>query len=149
MWTSFIGFMASGKTSITARLKESTSRPTVSTDQLVVQKTGMSIDDIFAKNGESAFRQLEMGILEDLDPHRNLVLDTGGGILENAGAAQILRSRGVVIWLDASWEDIRSRLAASKSGDRPLLKQLGWPGLESLYRRRRRLYAACRFPFGE
>lgn len=142
MWTSFIGFMASGKTTITARLKESTSRPTVSTDQLVVQKTGMSIDDIFAQKGEAAFRALEMGVLAELDARRNLVIDTGGGILENAGAVELLRERGVVIWLDASWEDVRGRLEASDSGERPLLKQLGWDGLETLYRSRRRLYAA-------
>jgi shikimate kinase len=142
MWTSFIGFMASGKTTLTARLRESTSRPTVSTDQLVVRKTGLSINEIFAREGEQAFRLLEMEILQDLDADRNLVVDTGGGLLESPESVSLLRDRGVVIWLDVPWDDIRARLRNSDDEERPLLKELGWPGLEHLYRRRRRLYAA-------
>lgn len=142
MWTSFIGFMASGKTTLTARLKESTSRPTVSTDQLVSKSAGLSIEEIFSDQGEAAFRAMEMQALEGLDARRNLVVDTGGGILENDGAVNFLRERGIVIWLDAPWDVVRARLGKSKSQDRPLLKQLGWFGLETLYRRRRRMYAA-------
>ncbi len=143
MWTSFIGFMASGKTCLAARLKESTNRPTVSTDQLVAHNAGLSINDIFIQKGEAAFRDLELGVLRELDMERNLVVDTGGGILENDGAVDILRQRGVVIWLDASWEDIRARLGRPNTTDRPLLQKLGWAALEKLYRHRRRQYASA------
>jgi shikimate kinase len=55
----------------------------------------------------------------------------------------LLRDRGVVIWLDASWDVIRSRLKAEPSPVRPLIGKLGWAGLEELFRRRRPLYAAA------
>lgn len=143
MWTSFIGFMASGKSSVTRHLQEATSRPAVSLDEAVVRRTGLSIDGIFAEEGEAAFRAHELAALRELDPDRPLVVDTGGGVVETPAAVELLRSRGVVIWLDAPWEVFRDRLRASAAAGRPLVIQLGWAGLEALFHRRRRLYAAA------
>ncbi|MFH2051634.1 MAG: shikimate kinase [bacterium] len=142
MWTSFIGFMGSGKSTIAGRLRVLSSRPLVAVDDLVSGSAGKAIPAIFAEDGEAAFREAEFRALQVLDPGRNLVVDTGGGILESPGAADLLRSRGVVIWLDAAWDNLRSRLE-DDPGDRPLVRDLGWDGLEALYRRRRRQYAAA------
>jgi len=49
----------------------------------------------------------------------------------------------VVIWLDAPWEILRRRLKDSDQASRPMIARLGWSGLEELFRRRRRLYAAA------
>ena len=143
MWTSFIGFMASGKSSLTRRLQTTTSRPAVFLDEAVVRQAGRSIPDIFASEGEEGFRERELAALEELDPARNLVLDTGGGIVQTPAAVDLLRDRGVVIWLDAPWDVVRARLKADPPGTRPLVGMLGWSGLEELYRSRRPLYAAA------
>lgn len=143
MWTSFVGFMACGKSTVTRQLQAATSRPAVSTDELVAAAAGASIAEIFATRGEPEFRRLELEALAGLGADRNLLVDTGGGVVETADAVALLRSRGVVIWLDAPWETVRHRLQAQDDGSRPLVDRLGWAGLEALHRRRRGLYAAA------
>jgi len=143
MWTSFIGFMASGKTSVTRRLQSVTSRPQASVDALIVQTTGLPISRLFDERGEPAFRQLELETLASLEAARPLLVDTGGGVVNTPAAVDLLRERGVVIWLDEPWITIRSRLDRSDPEERPLVRDLGWSGLEALFRRRRALYAAA------
>ncbi len=135
--------MASGKSKVTANLMASTSRPGVSVDDAVEEAHGRCIADIFESPGQTAFRQMELDVLEDLDPTRNLLVDTGGGIVETAAAVELLRAHGVVIWLDCPWEVVRARLRKAQSGQRPLADELGWAGLEELFHRRRPLYAAA------
>ncbi len=135
--------MASGKSTVAARLEASTQRPRVSIDQLVAEEAGESIASIFEGRGQPAFRQLELEALRSLDPGRNLLVDTGGGIVETPEAIALLRANGVVIWLDAAWESVRARLKAGPQGVRPLVEQLGWAGLDELFRRRRPLYATA------
>lgn len=142
MWTSFVGFMGSGKTTVADALQAATGRPVVHLDEAVAAGAGCSVADIFARDGEPAFRERELAALAGLDPGRNLVVDTGGGIVETPAAVALLRERGVLIWLDAPWETHRTRLKAAPE-DRPLVERLGWAGLEDLFRRRRRLYAAA------
>lgn len=135
--------MASGKSTLADRLEASTRRPRVSLDSLVEESQGESIAAIFAGRGQAAFRELELQTLAGLDPSRNLLVDTGGGIVETPAATALLRANGVVIWLDCAWEELRARLKGGKQGVRPLVEQLGWAGLEELFRRRRPLYAAA------
>ncbi|HPF71600.1 MAG TPA: shikimate kinase [Candidatus Krumholzibacteria bacterium] len=143
MWTSFVGFMGCGKSTVTRLLQAATSRPLVSLDAEVESRAGRPIRAIFAAEGEPAFRRMELDALASLDPERSLVVDTGGGVVETPEAVALLRARGVVIWIDAPWELLRHRLQQKDDGTRPLVAQLGWAGLESLHRRRRRLYAAA------
>ena len=144
MWTSFVGFMGSGKSTVTDLLCASTNRPLAVCDELVAERAGRSVPEIFAAQGEAGFRSLELEVLEGLDAGRNLVIDTGGGVVETTAAVELLRRRGVVVWLDAPWTELRHRLhTADESGGRPLVAQLGWDRLEKLHRGRRRLYAAA------
>ncbi len=135
--------MASGKSSVTRCLQAATNRPAISLDQQIAEKAGVSIARIFADQGEAAFRQMEIDALTALDPERPLAVDTGGGVVQTPKAVQVLRTRGVVIWLDAPWETLRARLKDSDQTTRPLIARLGWAQLEELFRRRRRLYAAA------
>ncbi len=135
--------MASGKSSVAARLEAGTRRPRVSLDELIEERAGRSIASIFAAEGLASFRRRELEALQSLDPDRNLLVDTGGGIVETEAAVARLRANGVVIWLDCGWEDVRARLKEGPAGVRPLVQQLGWAGLEELFRRRRPLYAAA------
>ena len=143
MWTSFIGFMASGKSSLTRRLQTTTNRPAAFLDEIIVGEADRSVAGIFTAEGEEGFRRREMAALEDLEPTRNLLVDCGGGIVQMPAAVAILKERGVVIWLDAPWDVVRARLKAAPPGERPLVDSLGWAALEELYRLRRPLYAAA------
>ncbi|MCP4573152.1 MAG: shikimate kinase [bacterium] len=144
MWTSFVGFMGSGKSTVTRLLCNSTNRPLAVCDELAEARAGRSVADIFAAEGEDGFRALEVEVLQDLDPCRSLVIDTGGGAVETPAAVALLRERGVVVWLDAPWIELLHRLRGNgEAGKRPLVEELGWDGLEQLHRRRQRLYAAA------
>ena len=94
-------------------------------------------------DGVAGVEDLGRDIAEPLDPDRPLVLDTGGGVVQTPAAVDLLRQRGVVVWLDAPWETLRARLKESDTDSRPLIARLGWAGVEELYRNRRRLYAAA------
>jgi shikimate kinase len=69
------------------------------------------------------------------------VLATGGGVVEDEDNRRRLRQASKVVWIDLRLETVRSRLAASGGGGRPLVRRLGWDGLVELYRHRRALYA--------
>lgn len=136
--------MGSGKSTVTRLLCASTNRPLAVCDELAAERAGRSVPEIFATDGEASFRDLELDVLADLDAERNLVIDTGGGVVETPAAVRLLRERGVVVWLDAPWTELRHRLRGDGEGaGRPLVTELGWDGLEQLHRRRRRLYAAA------
>ena len=141
MWTTFIGFMGCGKTTVARRLEAGTKRPRLDLDRMIRDQAGLSIEEIFARRGEGAFRELELMALQEAQTRGDLILDPGGGIVETAACTGLLRRQGVVIWLDCSWETARSRILQDGDRSRPLLRRLGGAGLEALFRRRRLLYA--------
>lgn len=144
MWISFIGFMASGKSSAARALGEATRLPVVDLDAAVAGQAGRALPDIFATEGVAGFRARESRALADLDPDGQLLLATGGGVVEGEDNVRRLRAGGPVIWLDVPWEAVRRRLgAAAEAQRRPLVEHLGWGGLELLFRRRQRLYAGA------
>jgi shikimate kinase len=143
MWTSFIGFLASGKSTCMELLRQGTRQPAVDLDAEVARLAGLEVPDIFRLGGLQRFRGLELQALEELAARRTLLLATGAGCVESPSVVELLRRQGVVIWLDAPWEVLRGRLEAAGVRRRPVLDHLGWGGLERLYRRRQRLYAAA------
>lgn len=143
MWITLTGFMASGKSTVARHLAEMTGRRSVSLDALAVERAGRSIARIFAENGEEEFRALETDLVAELDPGADLIVDAGGGLVESALAVATIRSRGPVVWLDASWETVLRQLQAAPYGQRPLATQLDEGRLHDLYRRRLRLYAGA------
>jgi len=142
MWTSFIGFMGSGKTTIAARLADLARRPLVDLDEHIASDAECDIPAIFAAEGEPGFRRRELAALRSLPENEALVVATGGGLVETREAVLLLRERGTVIWLDTPWSVLARRISAS--GDaRPLVARLDEDGLAFLYRDRLPCYAAA------
>jgi len=141
MWTSFIGFMASGKSAMIDLLHQGTRLTAVDLDKVVAERAGCSLPEIFHRGGVDQFRALEREALAALAPDQSLLLATGGGCVEVPQNAELLRERGVVIWLDASWAVLRLRIEQEGAERRPLVAHLGWDGLQRLYTHRRRVYA--------
>lgn len=107
------GFMATGKTTVGKLVARSVGRPFVDSDEEIVRRAGMSIPQIFERDGEAGFRALERDVCFDLASERKLVIATGGGMLiDNENRARMMAS-GLVICLDASSETIGERLAES------------------------------------
>ena len=111
-----VGYRATGKSTLAARLAERWGFDWFDTDDVVEARAGKRIADIFAQDGEPAFRDLEAAVVAELanDP-RPMVLATGGGVPLREENRRILRERGVVVWLTATVETIARRMSGDKS----------------------------------
>ena len=114
------GFMASGKTTVGALLSEITGLPFVDTDGLIEEETGSSVREIFEKDGEARFRELERLVIKRESARDGAVLAVGGGAVLDPRNVSRLKNRGVVYLLKVSGEEVASR-AGTDSG-RPLLE---------------------------
>ena len=112
--------MGSGKSSVGRRIAERSKRPFVDTDTRIERRAGRTIREIFATDGEDAFRDLETDVLtEALGAPESSVIATGGGIVIRERNRDLLATQQVV-WLRASVETLSLRVASGASR-RPLL----------------------------
>jgi len=116
-----IGFMGTGKTVVGGVLAEKLGRSFVELDSLIEQRVGKSIPDIFQKDGEIAFRELEIEVTKEVSKDNNLVIACGGGIVLNKINIDRLRENARMVYLTASPEAILKRVS-SEEGQRPLLE---------------------------
>jgi len=119
-----LGMMGAGKSSIGRALAEISGRQFIDTDQLLQQRLGRPIPQIFQIYGEETFRAHESNILKGLEPSP-VVLATGGGIVTRSENWEELRRLGLTVFLDATPETLKDRLARSKK-KRPLLQTEEW-----------------------
>ena len=116
------GFMGSGKTTVGKVLADFLGCPFMDLDDLIVKKAGKSIPEIFAEDGEPAFRQLEARLLRqtvEKYTENTVVLALGGGAVTAPASAALLREKTVCIYLRASLETLLQRLEGETAG-RPL-----------------------------
>lgn len=117
----FIGFMGSGKSSIGEALAKKLKHNLLETDALVLAQSGRnSIKEIFSRDGELRFREMEIAIAKKLGEEKNAVISTGGGMIINKICVDYLKQSGIVIYLCTSFEEITKRLEGDKT--RPLFK---------------------------
>jgi shikimate kinase len=88
---------------------------------MIRERFGLEIDEIFRDKGEGEFRRLEQQIVEELPPERDLVLSTGGGLVLNERAMEILRVQGPIFWLQVDKADVLERCQRPWAAKRPLL----------------------------
>ena len=115
-----VGMMGSGKTTIGKRLGHTLSYRFIDTDDVIVQATGQSINQIFAEQGEAAFRDIETQVLAQVAPYTHTVIATGGGMVIRQQNWSYLQS-GLVVWINVPVDELIARLSRDKS--RPLLKE--------------------------
>ena len=122
MMITLTGFMGSGKTTVGKVLADFLGCPFMDLDDLVVKKAGKSIPDIFAQDGEPAFRELEAQVLRKTVAkyaESAAVLALGGGAVLAPASAALLREKTVCIYLRANLETLLARLEGETAG-RPL-----------------------------
>ena len=116
-----IGFMGSGKSTVGRELHHRLGYPLVDMDQVIEQRAGKPITAIFAEEGEPAFRDMETGLLLELNdpaaPRR--IISTGGGVVGRADNRALLKQLGYVVWLHAPTAVILDRTRHNRT--RPLL----------------------------
>jgi shikimate kinase len=115
------GFMGTGKTTVGRLLAERLDYAFVDTDTLIEQRHG-PIPEIFAAQGEAAFRAIERRLAVELAERCRHVISTGGGMLVDDVSADALARSGDVFCLIATPEEILERVATDASrAERPLL----------------------------
>ena len=115
-----IGFMGCGKSSIGRRLAARLGYDFLDSDDLITSRTGKSITDLFAEEGEERFRDRETAELRELVGSQRIVLATGGGAILREQNRDLLKRIGTVVWLHSDPETLFER--ASRSRKRPLLE---------------------------
>src|SRR5699024_221191 len=114
-----IGFMGSGKSTISDYLSTVFDMKLVEMDQVIAEKEEMSIPDIFATYGEEYFTNLETNLLKELQTGRNCIISCGGGVALRQENVVEMKKNGRVVLLTASPETIFERV--KDSNDRPIL----------------------------
>ncbi|MBE9198238.1 MULTISPECIES: shikimate kinase [unclassified Nodularia (in: cyanobacteria)] len=134
-----IGMMGAGKTTVGQLLANHLGYRFLDTDDVITQSAGRSINQLFAEEGETAFRQLESDVLAQVCAYTRLTVATGGGIVLRPENWSYLH-HGLVVWLDVPVELLYTRLAEDTT--RPLLQDADPKGkLRSLLEQRTPLYS--------
>jgi len=105
-----IGYRGTGKSVVGKILAERLGMECVSMDEKIVEKAGMPISDIVANYGWAGFRDMESEVAKKLADCKNLIIDTGGGVIERSENIENLKKSGLVVWLKASVDVIVSRI---------------------------------------
>lgn len=140
-----IGFRGCGKSTVGRLLADRLGWPFVDTDEQVVAAAGRSISEIFAREGETAFRARETAVVLAVCARQRQVISVGGGAVLADPCRAALGAAGPCIWLTAPPEELCRRMQSDpgSAADRPPLTAL--PALDEvrlLLSRRTPLYAA-------
>lgn len=127
-----IGMPSSGKTTIGKALAARMGKRFADTDELIVGTTGKSIPEIFEKEGEKVFREIEKKVICDIAVNDGTVIATGGGVILDEKNVLALKRNGVIVYLDRKIDN----LIATDS--RPLSSNVD--DLKKLYAKRKPLY---------
>lgn len=141
-----IGYRGSGKAVVGRVLADRLARPFVDTDALIEQQAGVSIQQIFARQGEQAFRDAETRIIREVASRGDQVIAVGGGAVLRDQNVEALRAGGWLAWLRASPEELCRRIQADRHSEslRPPLTDLEpLAEVRSELARRRAMYAAA------
>lgn len=116
-----VGLMGSGKSTVARLVGERLSRPVFDTDALLEEREGRTVRELFAEDGEEAFRDIETEVLRDVlaSPTPAVIAAAGGVVLRESNRAMLASSEARVVWLCADVATLVERVRAG--GHRPLL----------------------------
>lgn len=115
-----VGFMGTGKSTVGRAVAQRMGFTLLDSDHEIERRQGKTIPEIFALQGEPAFREMERRFVVEGHPSQRTVVSCGGGLVIAPGMLELLQARGVVICLHASIETILARTARQRN--RPLLE---------------------------
>lgn len=136
---SCIGLPGSGKSTIGRQLARRLGVRFFDSDHVIEYRAGCSVRELFERDGESAFREMEQQVIDELTREASGVISTGGGAVLSSINRDHLHGRTRVIYLHSAPEEVYRRLRHDHS--RPLL-QVADPlaKLRDLYQARDALY---------
>ena len=115
-----VGLMGVGKSTVGRRLGKALKLKFLDSDHEIEAAAGETIPEIFANRGEDVFRTGERKVITRLLNGPRIVLATGGGAFMNKKTREVIKARGISIWLKADLDVIEARV--KRKDNRPLLK---------------------------
>ena len=134
----FVGFMGSGKTSVSRVIAKRAGLPLIDVDAYIEQSQGRSVKQIFADEGEQGFRRIETQAMAALAYEPKSVISCGGGACGSAVNRGILKALGTVVYLKVPLQEAIGRI--SDPSTRPMLS--GPRPVEEIYAERLPLYTS-------
>ncbi len=136
------GFMATGKTEISKAIEAMSGYNRIDTDDMIVEKIGMTINEYFDKFGEASFREIEKETVKEAARKKSVVIATGGGVVLDKENIDELRKTGIIINLSPDFDVIKERLEEARK-TRPLLKHDSIESIEKRFNDRKPYYDNC------
>lgn len=135
-----VGMMGAGKTAIGNALARALALPFLDSDEEIERAANRSVAEIFARDGESFFREKESQVIRRLLAGKPCVLSTGGGAFLSEANRQAIAEKGVSLWLKADLDLLWQRVRHKPT--RPLLRTADPKGtLAALLEARAPVYA--------
>ncbi len=135
-----LGFMGAGKSSVGRSLSKLLSYKHIDMDELIEQREGRTIKDIFEQSGEEYFREKERELLKELSLLKKVIISTGGGVPCFFDNLELMKKTGFVVYLKNEPSTILKRLNASEISRRPLLKDKKYNQIEEILKKRAPFY---------
>jgi shikimate kinase len=135
-----VGMMGVGKTTVARVVGERLGRPVLDSDLVIEARTGRTVREIFAEDGEDAFRALETAMLVEAlaSPEPVVIAAAGGVVLSERNRATLRDSGARVVWLCADPSTLVERVKTG--GHRPLLDEDPAGTLRLMFEQREPLY---------
>lgn len=117
MVITLIGYRGSGKSSVARLLATSLNLAWIDSDDVIEERAGRSIRDIFAQDGEAEFRRLEQAVIKELTNRSSLIIAAGGGAILREENRTCMKAAGPVVWLQASVDRLAERILQDETTD--------------------------------
>lgn len=117
MVITLIGYRGSGKSSVARLLAASLNLAWIDSDDVIEERAGRSIRDIFARDGEAEFRRMEQAVIEELTSRSSLIIAAGGGAILREDNRACMKAAGPVVWLQASVGRLAERILQDETTD--------------------------------
>lgn len=106
-----IGYRGTGKSEVGQEISQLAGMDYISMDSEIVQRAGKSIPEIVEESGWEHFRDIESELAAELSERDNLIIDTGGGVIERRENIKNLKRNSTVVWLKAEVATIVERIS--------------------------------------
>ena len=141
----FVGYRASGKSTVGQLVADRLGWPLLDVDRGIEQLSGMTIKDIFEQLGEPKYREIEHQVVAQMNPREEVVISFGAGTIMQPPNERMAKERSLVVYLEGPVEELWRRMQADPKSEetRPNLSTGGREEVVEMLKKREPVYQRC------